>query len=103
MEGYWSEGNVFVIVGMTTNDNDLLRKGFSMILDGHELAQPLVDIIYRKLIEQHVMLDPGHRDPDKLKEWMPDWVEELQMRLRNERAEVIEDLLASLPKAKELN
>ena len=52
MQGYWSEASVFIIVGMTTDNDELIRRGFTMVLDGQELAPALVTIIYRKLITQ---------------------------------------------------
>tara|TARA_R110000824_G_scaffold7001_2_gene32105 strand:+ start:9504 stop:9812 length:309 start_codon:yes stop_codon:yes gene_type:complete len=97
VQGYWSEASVFIIVGMTTDNDELIRKGFTMVLDGQELAPALVGIIYRKLINHNVIEDPGHRSIEQLKEWMPDWIEELDERLHKERIDVIEDLLANLP------
>jgi len=97
MQGYWSEASVFIIVGMTTDNDELIRRGFTMVLDGQELAPALVTIIYRKLINHNVIDDPGHREAWQLIEWMPDWIDELDVRLHEQRQDVIEDLLANLP------
>jgi|TARA_R110001583_G_scaffold172124_1_gene325833 hypothetical protein len=94
----WSEGSVFVIVGMTTPNDDLLRKGLSMILnEGHPMEPALVNLIYKKLVEGNIIEDPGHRDMQYLIEMIPEWIAELEKDLQDERAQAIEDLLASLP------
>jgi len=97
MHDSWSKASVFIVVGMTTDNDELLRQGFTMVLDGQELAPALVKIIYRKLINHNVIEDPGHREAWQLIEWMPSWIEELDGRLHEHRQDVIEDLLANLP------
>ena len=94
----WSEGSVFVIVGMTTPNDDLLRKGLSMILnEGHPIEPALVNIIYKKLLECNIIEDPGHRDQQYLIEMIPEWIDELEKDLQDGRTQAIEDLLDSLP------
>tara|TARA_R110002020_G_scaffold193402_1_gene393655 strand:+ start:2793 stop:3110 length:318 start_codon:yes stop_codon:yes gene_type:complete len=101
MEGYWSQGSVLVIVGMTTYDDDLLQRGFSLILnEDHEIAPPLINIIYMKLEANGIIdhVDEEQRNEEQLREWMPSWIEELDVRLHEQRQDVIDHLLKNLPK-----
>ena len=94
----WSEGSVFVIVGMTTPSDELLLKGLSTILnEGHPIEPALVGLIYKKLLESEIIEDPGHRDEQYLRELIPKWIVELEEGLQDERTQAIEDLLANLP------
>ena len=46
----WSEGSVFVIVGMGSQDNELMLKGFKLIHeDGHKLSPWLISILHERL------------------------------------------------------
>ena len=94
----WSEGSVLVIVGMTTGSDHLLHTGFTLILDdGHTMEPELIELIYKKLLESDIIEDPGHRDEQYLKDLIPEWLNDLEESLKDERAQAIEALLASLP------
>ena len=46
----WSEGSVFIVLGMAVENKKLTLKGFKLIHeDGHKLAPALVSILHEKL------------------------------------------------------
>ena len=100
----WSEGSVFVIVGITTANDKLLHDGLVMIDEGQTMAPVLVSLIFRKLVAcDHIdsakWADSVANDDTEqhLRELIPEWIAELEKDLQDGRTQAIEDLLDSLP------
>ena len=83
----WSEGSVFVILGIACEDKELMLDGFKLIHeDGHELAPALVSVIYSKLRVAKIVESYETESAEQLLEWIPSWINDLENRIDDSKA-----------------
>jgi hypothetical protein len=93
----WSEGSVFVLLGIVTEDRELTLEGFKMIEDGgHTLAPTLITMLYDRLKKAGVVEPHETEDKEKVLEWIPSWIDVLENNVSD--SEAVEAFLADISK-----
>ena len=84
MPRFWSEGAVFAMLGIASEDKGLLLDGFKLILDeGHEMTPELVEVIYKKLKTAGAIDDWEPESEEGIMETLPIWIKELERRVED--------------------
>jgi len=83
----WSEGSVFVILGIACEDKELMLEGFKMIYeDGHKLASPLMSVLYTKLKVAKIIESYETESEEQVLGWIPSWIDDLENRIEDSKA-----------------
>jgi len=83
----WSEGSVFVILGIACEDKELMLEGFKMIHeDGHKLAPPLMSVLYTKLKVAKIIEPYETESEEEVLGWIPSWIDDLENRIDDSKA-----------------
>ena len=94
----WSEGSVFVVLGIACEDKELMLKGFKLILeDSHKLAPALVSLLHERFKAAKVMeLDETESKEQQILELIAASIGDLENRI--EDSKVVEAFLADISK-----
>ena len=93
----WSEGSVFVIVGLESQDKELLLEGFKLIHeDGHKLSPWLISILHERLKTAKVIDSHEPESEEQVLKWTASCINDLENRI--EDSKVVEAFLADISK-----
>jgi hypothetical protein len=92
----WSEGSVFIVLGMACEDKELMLKGFKLIhADSHRLAPALVSLLHERLKAAKIMrLDETESKEQQILGLITACVRDLENRI--EDSKVVEAFLADI-------
>ena len=91
----WSEGSVFVIVGMGSQDKELMLKGFKLIHeDGHKLSPWLISILHGRLKTSKAIDSDETESEERVLEYIPLCISELENRIEDSR--IVEAFLGDI-------
>ena len=91
----WSEGSVFVVLGMACEDKELMLEGFKLIHEnGHKLAPVLVSILHRRLKTAKVVESDEPESEEEVLRWITTCINDLESRI--EESKVVEAFLADI-------
>ena len=83
----WSEGSVFVLLGIASDDASLILDGLKMIHEeNHALAPALVIVLNRKLKKAGGIQPYETEDEAQVLKWIPSWISMLEDEAANSRA-----------------
>jgi len=94
----WSEGSVFIVLGMAVENKKLTLKGFKLIHeDGHKLAPALVSILHEKLKAAEVVeLDETESKEQQILGVITSCINDLENGI--EDSKIVEAFLADISK-----
>ena len=91
----WSEGSVFVILGMACEDKELMLEGFKLIHEnGHKMAPALVSTLHKRLKAAKVVESYETESEEQVLEWITSCINDLENRI--EDSKVVEAFLADI-------
>ena len=92
----WSEGSVFVVLGMAVENKKLTLKGFKLIReDGHKLAPALVSILHERLKAAEVVeLDETESKEQQILGVITSCINDLEKRI--EDSKIVEAFLTDI-------
>ena len=93
----WSEGSVLVLLGMTSQDKDLMLQGFKLIHeDGHKLAPDLISTLHRSFKAAKVMGSHETESEEQILKCMASCINDLENKV--EDSKIVEAFLADIAK-----
>jgi len=93
----WSEGSVFVALGIAVEDKELTLKGFKLIHeDGHKLAPALVSILHKRFKVAKVIGSDETESEGQVLDLIAACINDLENRV--EDSKVVEAFLADISK-----
>jgi hypothetical protein len=93
----WSEGSVFVIVGIESQDKELMLKGFKLIHeDGHKLSPWLISILHARLKTSKAIDSHETETEERVLEWIPACIRGIESRIEDSR--IVEAFLTDISK-----
>jgi|TARA_R110001583_G_scaffold5291_4_gene28814 hypothetical protein len=91
----WSEGSVFVIVGLESQDKELLLEGFKLIHeDGHKLSPWLISILHERLKTAKVIDSHEPESEEQVLECIPLCIRNLENTIEDSR--IVEAFLTDI-------
>jgi len=91
----WSEGSVFVVLGIACDDKELMLEGFKLIHEnGHKLAPALMSMLHRRLKAAKVVESDEPESEEEVLRWMTACINDLENRI--EESKVVEAFLADI-------
>ena len=92
----WSEGSVFVVLGMAVENKKLMLKGFKLIHeDGHKLVPALVSILHERLKAAEVVeLDETESKEQQILGVITSCINDLEKRI--EDSKIVEAFLTDI-------
>ena len=91
----WSEGSVFVALGIACQDKELMLKGFKLIHeDGHKMAPALVSILHGRFKAIKVVKSDETESEEQVLELIPSCIHDLENRI--EDSKIVEAFLADI-------
>jgi hypothetical protein len=91
----WSEGSVFVILGIACEDKELMLEGFKLIHDnGHKMAPALMSILHKRLKAAKVIESYEPESEEQVLKWTASCINDLENRIEDSKA--VEAFLADI-------
>ena len=91
----WSEGSVFVILGIAYEDKELMLEGFKLIHDnGHKMAPALMSILHKRLKAAKVIESYEPESEEQVLKWTASCINDLENRIEDSKA--VEAFLADI-------
>jgi len=92
---HWSEGSVFVILGMACEDKELMLEGFKLSHEnGHKMAPALGSTLHKRLKAAKVVESHETESKEQVLEWITSCINDLENRI--EDSKVVEAFLADI-------
>ena len=83
----WSEGSVFVILGIACEDNKLMLEGFKLIHEnGHKMAPALMSMLHKRLKAAKVVESYETESEEQVLEWITSCINDLEDRIEDSKA-----------------
>ena len=83
----WSEGSVFVILGIACEDNKLMLEGFKLIHEnGHKMAPALMSMLHERLKAAEVVGPYETESEEQVLEWITSCINDLEDRIEDSKA-----------------
>jgi hypothetical protein len=93
----WSEGSVFVALGIACQDKELILKGFKLIHeDGHKLAPALMSILHGRFKAIKVVESHETENEEQVLKLIAPCINDLENRI--EDSKIVEAFLADISK-----
>jgi len=93
----WSEGSVFVIVGIESQDKELMLEGFKLIHeDGHKLSPWLISTLHKRLKTAKAIDSHEPESEEQVLEYIPLCIRDLENRIEDSR--IVEAFLTDISK-----
>ena len=93
----WSEGSVFVALGIGCQDKELILKGFKLIHeDGHKLAPALMSILHGRFKAIKVVESHETENEEQVLKLIAPCINDLENRI--EDSKIVEAFLADISK-----
>ena len=91
----WSEGSVFVILGIAYEDKELMLEGFKLIHEnGHKMAPALVSMLHRRLKAAKVIESHETESEEQVLRWTASCINDLENSIEDSKA--VEAFLADI-------
>ena len=91
----WSEGSVFVILGIACEDNKLMLEGFKLIHEnGHKMAPALVSMLHKRLKAAKVVESYETESEEQVLKWTASCINDLENKIEDSKA--VEAFLANI-------
>jgi len=91
----WSEGSVFVILGIAYEDKELMLEGFKLIHEnGHKMAPALMSILHKRLKAAKVIESYEPESEEQVLKWTASCINDLENRIEDSKA--VEAFLADI-------
>ena len=91
----WSEGSVFVILGIACEDKELMLEGFKLIHDnGHKMAPALMSILHKRLKAAKVIESYEPESEEQVLKWTASCINDLENSIEDSKA--VEAFLADI-------
>jgi len=91
----WSEGSVFVILGIACEDKELMLEGFKLIHEnGHKMAPALMSILHKRLKAAKVIESYEPESEEQVLKWTASCINDLENRIEDSKA--VEAFLADI-------
>ena len=91
----WSEGSVFVILGIACEDKELMLEGFKLIHEnGHKLAPALVSLLHERLKAAKLIESHETESEEQVLGWVASYIRGLEDRIEDSKA--VEAFLADI-------
>ena len=83
----WSEGSVFVILGIAYEDKELMLEGFKLIHEnGHKMAPALMSMLHKRLKAAKVVESYETESEEQVLEWITSCINDLEDRIEDSKA-----------------
>jgi len=93
----WSEGSVFVALGIAVESRELTLKGFKLIHeDGHRLAPDLISILHKRFKSAKVIGSDETESEEQILGLITACINDLENRI--EDSKIVEAFLADISK-----
>ena len=93
----WSEGSVFVALGIACQDKELMLKGFKLIHeDGHQLAPALMSILHGRFKAIKVVESHETENEEQVLKLIAPCINDLENRIKDSK--IVEAFLADISK-----
>ena len=93
----WSEGSVFVMIGMESQDKELMLEGFKLIHeDGHKLGPWLTSVLHKRFKAAKVIGPHETESEEQVLEWIPSCIRVIESRIEDSR--IVEAFLTDISK-----
>ena len=93
----WSEGSLFVLLGIQSQNKELMLKGFKLIHeDRHKLAPTLMSILHERLKEANLVGPHEIESEEQVLGWMVSYINGIERCI--EDSEIVEAFLADISK-----
>jgi hypothetical protein len=91
----WSEGSVFVALGIACQDKELMLKGFKLIHeDGHTLAPALMSILHGRFKAIKVVESHETENEEQVLKLIAPCINDLENRIKDSK--IVEAFLADI-------
>lgn len=91
----WSEGSVFVMLGIAYEDKELMLEGFKLIHEnGHKMAPALMSMLHKRLKAAEVVGPYESESEEQVLRWITPCINDLGNRIEDSKA--VEAFLADI-------
>ena len=93
----WSEGSVFVLLGIESQDKELMLRGFKLIHeDSHKLAPALMSMLHERLKAAKLVGTHEIESEEQVLGWVVSYINGLERNI--EDSKVVEAFLTDISK-----
>ena len=91
----WSEGSVFVMLGIAYEDKELMLEGFKLIHEnGHKMAPALMSMLHERLKAAEVVGPYETESEEQVLKWTASCINDLENKIEDSKA--VEAFLANI-------
>ena len=91
----WSEGSVFILLGVESRDKELMLEGFRMIReDGHKLAPALISLLHGRLKAAKLIGSHETESEEQVLGWVASYIRGLENMV--EDSKIVEAFLTDI-------